>query len=331
MADRTSSEAPVTGRFTVPSQMVYRGELPDEIDAPTAQPAGENVWRNAAMTLAVVLAITIGAGVIFWPNSPTTTVTWSGPMATSTTSATPTRYSGPPPSDVPMPAGDLPGWRMTFSEDFNGDDLTESWYIYDGQPLGDPGGWFMPSHVRQEGGRLVISGSREDTPNGNLYATGGVSNEKSFSQVYGRFDIRFRMDEGYGINYVILLWPSFQDWPPEINIAEDNGKSRDLITSTLHWGGHGSPTRYTERVLSGVDFTQWHTVGVEWTPGRLIMFLDGAEWARYETSNVPSVPMSLALQSQAWYCGGYFSDCPNNTTPPVVNMEVDWVVAYEST
>jgi hypothetical protein len=36
----------------------------------------------------------------------------------------------------------------------------------------------------------------------------------------------------------------------------------------------------------------------------------------------------LALQSQAWYCGHTWEACPDETTPPVVNLQVDWVVAY---
>jgi beta-glucanase (GH16 family) len=309
--------------------MIYVGGLPDELKPAAARPDHESVWRNVSVTLAVVLAIGIAGVYIFWPKSPGRTVTWyAGGTESPTAAGTAGSYDGPAPSGVAMPVGDLPGWHQTFAEDFNGDDLTQRWDVYEGQPKDDPGGWFMPSHVSQQDGNLVLRGSRENTPNGTLYATGGISTEKSFSQLYGKFTVRFRMDKGYGINYVVLLWPATQDGPPEVNIAEDNGKSRNLITSTLHWGGHGTPADYTVKSLSGVDFTQWHTVGLEWTPGRLILLLDGHEWSRFESANVPKIKMALALQTQAWYCGGNFSDCPNSTTPANVNMQVDWAVAY---
>jgi hypothetical protein len=323
----------ITARATVPSSMRYAGQLPEQLGPDAERPATENMWRNVALTLAVVLAIGLGATAIFWPEQRAPEIAWS-PAPVAPTSASPTPrveplYAGPPPSGQPMPQGDLTGWRQTFTDDFNGADLSKRWYIYEGQPSGDPGGWFLPSHVSQAGGRLIINGSRENTPNGNIYATGGISNSKSFAQTYGKFSIRFRMDAGYGINYIILLWPTDDEWPPEINIAEDDGLSRDYISSTLH---HGTSWNDVERLWHdkrGVDFTQWHTVGLEWTPNKLVMFLDGQVWATTESPAVPDEPMSLALQSQAWFCDGYFSDCPNETTPANVNMEVDWVAIYE--
>lgn len=318
----------VTGRAVVPRALRYQGELPAELAEPEPV-VPESQWRNMALTAAVVMLIIAGMLWVLRPKSQDATAIWHPPVSTASAEpSAPVRYSGPPPSGVPMPVGDLPNWRQTFAEDFNGDDLTERWWLYEGQPSGDPGGWFLPSHVSQDGGRLIINGSREQTPNGYIYATGGISNARSFSQTYGKFEVRFRMDEGYGINYVILLWPTDDVWPPELNIAEDNGKGRTRMTSTVHYGGHGSPHRYATDAITGQDFTQWHTVGVEWTPGRAILFLDGKEWTRFEGDIVPRTPMSLAIQSQAWYCGGNFSDCPNETTPANVNLEVDWAVAY---
>jgi beta-glucanase (GH16 family) len=183
-----------------------------------------------------------------------------------------------------------------------------------------------PSHVSQSDGRLVITGSRESTPNGNIYATGGVSNSKVFSQTYGRFEFRFRMDSGYGINFVMMLWPTDDKWPPEINVAEDDGLSRDLLTATLHYGAKNSTITRKSKGLA--DFTRWNTVSVEWKPASLTFMLDGKVWATVNSPNVPKTPMSVAIQSQAWPCGHSFSDCPNSSTPPKVNLEVDWAVAY---
>ena len=321
----------VAARVEVPASLRYQGNLPDHLVTP-AQPAPENAWRNVALTFVVVVFVALAGFYVFRPKAQVPTATWHpGAVPTASPLATEDpRYNGPPRSGVAIPAGDLPGWRQTFIEDFNGTDLAERWWTYEGQPDGDPGGWFLPSHVSQRDGRLIISASREETPNGNIYATGGISNSRSFSQTYGKFEIRFRMDAGYGINYVLLLWPTDDRWPPELNIAEDNGKDgRTRLSSTVHYGGHGSPSNYTSRFLDGEDFTQWHTVGVEWTRDKAVLFLDGQEWGRYEGSIVPRTPMSLAIQAQAWFCGGNFGDCPNESTPATVNLEVDWAVAYE--
>jgi beta-glucanase (GH16 family) len=337
MATPEPPQPPATGRVTVPPTMVYKGELPQEA---TPEPGvSDRTWRNIALTLGVVIVFGAAAGYIFWPKdesaSPgpvavaTETSDSAGPSASGSRSVTPsasasTTFRGTSPSGVTMPKGDIPGWKQTFAEDFNGGDLSKKFWIYEGQPGGDPGGWYLRSHVSQSNGKLVITGSKEKTPNGNLYATGGVSNSKSFSQTYGRFEMRFRMDKGYGIAYALLLWPSDDVWPPEIDIAEDKARNRDLMTATLHYGANDT---HVYREVAG-DFTQWHTVSVDWSKGQLVYRLDGRVWTTMTSSGVPNTPMSIALQSQAWDCGRSFFGCPNSTTPKRVNLEIDWVVAY---
>jgi beta-glucanase (GH16 family) len=226
------------------------------------------------------------------------------------------------PSGVAMPVGDRPGWRQVFADDFTGSTLGPAWDAYTGQPAGDPGGWFDPSHVQVGGGVLTIGAWRDPQRNG-LYVTGGVSSRHGFTSTYARYDIRFRMDLGWGIAYALLLWPRDNQYPPEIDIAEDNGRDRRTLYGNLH------PTtgRPIENRIAG-DFTQWHTVGLEWTPGSAVFTLDGQPWASVTGEAVPSEPMALALQTQAWYCGHTWEACPDETTPPVVNLQVDWVVAY---
>jgi beta-glucanase (GH16 family) len=332
---------PVSARATVPTDMIYTGQLP--VEPPDTPPSklSETAWRNVAAALATILVLSIGGVVIFWPkdNGTRAPAAQIGQSATATVAPTPTvtavptpgsvaTHAGSGPSGAAMPTGDIAGWRQTFSEDFNGGDLGSRWFTYEGQPGGDPGGWFLPSHVAQSNGRLVITGSKEQTPNGNIYATGGVSNSKVFSQTYGRFEFRFRMDKGYGVNFVMLLWPSNNVWPPEINVAEDEGKNRTFLSATLHYG---ADNQTITRKTNGLgDFSKWHTVSVEWKPSALTYKLDGKVWATMSSPSVPKIPMSMAIQTQAWPCGGSFSDCPNSTTPAKVNLEVDWVVAYAS-
>ncbi|WP_117210883.1 glycoside hydrolase family 16 protein [Allorhizocola rhizosphaerae] len=241
----------------------------------------------------------------------------AAPSVVATGSGEPTGHV----SGLPMPRGDLPGWKQTFADDFTGPVKT-NWGIYDGQPDGDPGGWFAPRQVNSQGGELVIRGSRGDTPNGNIYVTGGMSSK--LSQIYGRYEVRFRMDRGRGIQFNLMLWPTDDSWPPEINFAEDNGKERTGFAANMHYG---PPHKVVSR-HHNIDTTQWHTAGVEWTPGKLTYLIDGQVWATVESSHVPKVPMSIAIQTQAWHCGTSWAGCPNSSTPREVNLHVDWVVAY---
>lgn len=251
------------------------------------------------------------------------TVAPGGSPAPAPTGSSPAAPDHGDPSGAAMPTGDLPGWRQFLAEDFSGTALNEQrWTSYTGQPLGDPGGWFDPSHVSVGGGLLTIGGWR-DPARGNIYVTGGVATREPHNRAYGRFDIRFRMDQGTGIAYALLLWPTSNQYPPEIDIAEDNGRLRDRMYGVLH-PRQGDPISDS---VSG-DFTRWHTAGVEWTPQRLVFTVDGRPWKTITGDRVPAEPMKLALQTQAWNCGHSWEACPNARTPALVNLQVDWVVGY---
>jgi beta-glucanase (GH16 family) len=223
-----------------------------------------------------------------------------------------------------MPLGDLPGWKRVFSDDFNGSALDAgAWGTYTGTPGGDPGGLWDPSHVVVHDGMLELQTYR-DSAFGNRWVSGGLSSARALKQTYGKYLVRFRMDPGYGIAGVVLLWPSSGDWPPEIDFAEDGGGNRSETTATLHYGS--SDAQIARSVKA--DFSKWHTVGVEWSPGRLVYTLDGAVWDTLSSPQVPAQPMEMDIQTQAGTCGQVETPCPDASTPDHVNLQVDWVVAY---
>lgn len=233
------------------------------------------------------------------------------------------------PSGVPMPTGDLPGWRQVFTDDFTGSAIDErKWGLYEGQPAGGPGGWWEPSHV-EVGGGIVALRTYRDPRYGDRWVSGGMSSARGLTQRYGRYDVRFRMDAGYGVASILLLWPTADHWPPEIDFAEHGGKStvRDRMTATLHYG---EDDRIIQRTVYA-DFTRWHTMGVEWTPGRLVYTLDGRPWATVEHVGVPAETMELDAQTQAGTDGDVWNPAPDASTPAEVDMEIDWAVAYAMT
>ena len=224
----------------------------------------------------------------------------------------------------PMPVGDIPGWREVFADDFSGKTLDSStWRVYSGRVGGDPAGWFDPSHVRLSNGMLEISASR-DPAIGGRWATGGVSTAPGLVQTYGKYLVRFRLDPGDGVSHALLLSPANGSWPPEIDFSEDNGSGRSSTLATLHYS---SADKKISRTIA-VNLTQWHTLGVEWTKGLLNFTLDGRTWLSVAGSAVPAVPMALDMQTQTWPCVGTYGRCPDLSTPNVVRMHVDWVVAY---
>jgi beta-glucanase (GH16 family) len=216
-------------------------------------------------------------------------------------------------------------WRVVFGDDFSqGLDQTK-WGLYSGQPGGDPGGWWAPSHVVVKDGILRLQSYR-DPRFRNRWVSGGLSSARALRQTYGRYEVRFRMEPGHGIAGILLLWPARGGWPPEIDFAEDSGthSTRSSMSATLHYG---AANRQIARTVSA-DFTRWHTMAVEWTPAKLVYKLDDRIWGTLKSPRVPAVPMEFDMQTQAGTCGDPHAPCPDASTPAHVELQVDWVRAY---
>lgn len=216
-------------------------------------------------------------------------------------------------------------WRLVFFDGFGRGLKPSQWGRYSGQPGGDPGGWWAPSHAIVRRGILFLETYR-DRGFGGRWVSGGVSSARALRQAYGKYEVKLRMDPGIGVAIVALLWPSRGGWPPEIDFAENGGESnaRRHIAATLHYGAENFQI---QRSLVA-DFTRWHVLGVEWTRGRLAYTIDGRVWAIVRSRYVPSGPMELDLQTQAGTCGEPQAPCPNATTPFRVDAQIDWVAAY---
>lgn len=223
-----------------------------------------------------------------------------------------------PPGRVPR--GDLPGWRQVMAEDFLGTGLPRGWDAYTGAPGGNVHGWWDPKRVAVRRGELLLTGGWQ----GGRYTTGGLG-VWGTSMTYGKYVVRFRVQQAPGVSYALLLWPSKGGWPAagEVDFAEDGGGARQATTATAHWSSSNRQIQHVART----DFTKWHEVGVEWTPGRLVYTLDGKPWSTVSGPAVPSGPMHLALQLEAGR-GTRWSPPPSDATPDSTTLEVDWVTGY---
>jgi beta-glucanase (GH16 family) len=98
---------------------------------------------------------------------------------------------------------------------------------------------------------------------------------------------------------------------------------------TNHWqgpGGNGDDS-YASKYFD-LDFAQWHVYGLEWTPDRITMTVDGEVMGTF-TSNIPNQKMTVGLQGhvgaahEAWY------GSPNGTGVNHVDIAVDYVKVYD--
>jgi len=216
-----------------------------------------------------------------------------------------------------VPTDDLPGWDLTFTDDFNGDSLNETfWGRYSGPPTGphSPLALWDPSHVVVQGGNLELQ-TYADPRFPGFWTSGGLA-LATLPQTFGKYLVRVRCEPAEGVACIGLLWPNDNNWPPEIDFFEDFGGDRQGTTASLHYD---EDNKIIQRALEDIDTSEWHVLGVEWLPGTLNFTVDGRIWDTITHPGVPTVPMHLALQTQL------FGDVGPSFTH---RMQVDWVAVY---
>jgi beta-glucanase (GH16 family) len=178
----------------------------------------------------------------------------------------------------------LPGWTLTWSDEFNAGDGTQpdpskwNYDLGDGTSAGAPG-WGnnelesytnSTQNVVIQGGNLVItarvnsdssltcatcpnSGNGACTYKTCGYTSGRIQTQGKFSQTYGRFEARIKIPAGSGV------WPAFwmmgeqttqANWPQygEIDVMENAGSTPNQIQGTIH--GPGGSATYTDNGLT---------------------------------------------------------------------------------
>jgi beta-glucanase (GH16 family) len=242
------------------------------------------------------------------------------PTPTPTPSKSPRPGSATPgraPAAAAAAPSDAPKWRQVGGDEFTGDQLDPQWSLYNSAG-GFGTGYRRPEAVTQSGGLLSV------TARGDI--SGGTSS--SLGQLYGRWEFRARTEPGRGYGSAILLWPDSENWPQdgEVDIMEVPGENRDLANFVLHWAENGQDT--VNGTVTPGDYTQWHTFAVEWLPDRLTWFVDGVK--QYETTDktmIPTTPMHLTIQLDQGPKKDWIP-AVDETTPPEVSLDVDWVRVY---
>lgn len=239
---------------------------------------------------------------------------------------------GQPPAQAvtvaPTTANDLPEFSYLTGDGFDGPLDRSRWTAYTGRPTCCPDTWWDPSRTGTWNGALHVWNSRQ--ANG-AWISGGISANKwsSVVRTYGRYEARIRTNAGYGSSPVALLWPTW-GWPPEIDYYEFDPRTgdRSQLMMTTHYGTDGGAGhRLSQRFING-DFTQWHTVAVEWTPWRLDYFLDGQlVKAERDWWKIPNRRMFPTFQTHVVRnaAGAMPSNNPDGSNP---EMEIDYLKVW---
>ena len=251
------------------------------------------------------------------------------------------------------------GYGLVFNDEFNGPELDRhKWftrYIYSAETLDylnkENQRYADNGNHRLSGGALNLTATRRklSQPSGANYESGMIRSD--FTLTYGFLETRVKMPKGLGV------WPAFWlnsdvsehgrlGWPPEIDIFEyvNNGKEdkpNQLHISTTDTPGE--PTRFTfahEKFATRIrDYfapfnfdAGFHTIGAEWTPRDVTVYVDGLKvvtstlrWVYADGAQAGPAHILLNLAIGDGWAGRYGID--DAAFPQA--LAVDWVRVYQ--
>ena len=255
-----------------------------------------------------------------------------------------------PPNDAADGAA-LPGWTLTWADEFNGSDgsavdPTKWKHDVGGTGWGNNELEYYTDASQNAvvmGGNLVITATKTGASQYKCsygtcnYTSARLLTQGLFSQQYGRFEARAQMPTGKG------LWPaiwalgdniSTVSWPAcgEIDFMETIGTDIMNNHGSLHMpSSYGPSGEY--KLPNGASYADaFHVFVFEWEPGTIRFYVDDNLYET-QTSKVPSGdtwefehPFFLLINVAV---GGQWPGSPDATTVFPQTLKVDYVRVYQ--
>lgn len=227
-------------------------------------------------------------------------------------------------------------FNLVWSDDFNGALSSSKWNNYTGQYGSANNCYFMPSNAFTYGGNLVLVVNTAPNNGGKQFTSGGVDTAYRQTQTYGKWEVRAKFAEGYGISGYIGLFPANGSWPPEIDFAEVLGREYWRCYVSQHYGPPHTIDQFSVwNTDVGSNFSAWHTYTVEWTPRTIKYYVDGVLRGT-QTQRFTAQPMKIALGTgtgdPGTWVGSPNDAVANGWTWPLgagkAEMKVDYVKIY---
>lgn len=253
-----------------------------------------------------------------------------------------------------------PGWRLSWSDDFNGSALDRSkWNAEDHSTFGEGNRELAclmsgSKNVEVSGGMLTLRAVRESTPvicgdndprfpKGRSYTSAMLSTEGKASWHQGRFEIRAKLPLAAGKSKG--LWPAFWMRPAngsgdgELDIMEAIGTAAGsdpeagTVHQTLWYDGKATFAKQSRVVpVDGGPAGGFHTYAAEWRDGVMRWYVDGKLTFERDKNSAPWINDAFAGQffiRLNMAVGGNFPGSPNSETALPADMVVDWVKVFQ--
>ncbi len=230
-------------------------------------------------------------------------------------------------------------WKLTFEDNFDTFDRSK-WIT-----LHDNGNrtiwsnkeleWYVDENVAAENGVLKLTAKKQSIYGKDVesekqfqYTSGMICNSKSFTQAYGKWEMKVKFPFAKGYWPAFFLVPVQRPTLPEVDVFEYFGKERDKISCTLHWGvqyGQKEPLYYMKsKELEGDFDNKWMVWSFECLPEKMTWKLNG-NTVFESTEGIPTAPLYMIANVAV-------KDWDNNPVDdsnlPYI-MEIDYVKIYQ--
>lgn len=255
----------------------------------------------------------------------------------------------------------IDGKKLVFSEEFNYTGKPDStiWNYEQGFKRNNELQWYQADNANCSDGRLLIEGKKANFPNPKYkaeskdwrtnrefvtYTAANITTSKKKQWLYGRFEVRARIDTAMGSWPAIWLLGSGQEWPAcgEIDMMEFyRYKGEPVVLANVAWSGKGRHNpiwdnyrkSLSELLANDKKWSQkYHIWRMDWTPTEIKLFVDDVlynstllnQTINADGSNPFTKPMYLLLNLALGSNGG----TPDDRNFPI-KYEVDYVRVYQ--
>lgn len=211
---------------------------------------------------------------------------------------------------------DLDKFVLTFSDEFDGDEIDRSKWIDPYWITERKGGYWNKEMVSVHDGDLdittkYIADGLNGLPGG--YYTGVVETRNTFEQCYGYYEIRCILPASTGMwsafwmmNEGVYNVDGFGDDGTEVDIFESMRykdhwwKAGDSVVSGIHYDGYGAEHKSDSigYYFANDPYEEYNTYGLEWNEKEYIFYINGVETGRISTGGVSDNPEYLIVSCE---------------------------------
>lgn len=195
------------------------------------------------------------------------------------------------PSKTDEQTPELEGYKLLWSDEFNGTKMDESIWSYDPHEPGWTNNELQEyttstDNVFVREGKLVLKGIKTAKDGSDYYTSGKVKTQNKKDFMYGKISVKAKVPQGQGLWPAIWMMPTDEDkygqWPKcgEIDIMEVLGNEVNKAYGTVHYGEPHGEQQGTVTLESGSFADSFHEYSVEWEPGEMRWYIDGKEYLK---------------------------------------------------